>query len=186
MLVIDASALVEVLVGDPTGVPDLARRVHDAEWMSAPSLIDYEVLNVLRKLVLRRLIDTELAEESRRMLTELRLLRYEMTDDTADRVWQLRDNTSAYDAPYVALAEHLDVPLVTAERRLAEGVEGAEQRSHQQQCYGGDSYADPYVAVDSGLAVCCTRLSTPTSRSTSEAGKSDSGPFGAMSVNGDS
>ena len=124
MLVIDTSALAEVLITDPADIPRLARRVHDVEWMSAPSLIDYELLNVLRKLVLRGTIDPELAEDSRRALGALRLVRYPMTDELADRVWQLRHNASAYDASYVALAEQLNVPLVTAERRLAEGVRG--------------------------------------------------------------
>ena len=44
MLVIDASALVELLTVDPDDEPDLASRVHEVEWMSAPDLIDYEVL----------------------------------------------------------------------------------------------------------------------------------------------
>lgn len=124
MLVIDTSALVEVLTTDPAAIPELAQRVHDVEWMSAPSLVDYEVLNVLRKLVLRRSIDPELAEDCRRTLRALRLVRYPMDDELADRVWQLRHNVSAYDASFLALAEHLNVPLVTAERRLAVGVRG--------------------------------------------------------------
>lgn len=124
MLVIDTSALVEVLTIDPLAIPDLSRRLHDVEWMSAPSLIDYEALNVLRKLVLHQSIDIELAEESRRTLRSLRLVRYPMSDELAERVWQLRHSASAYDASFVALAEHLKVPLVTAERRLAMGVRG--------------------------------------------------------------
>jgi len=62
MLVIDASALVELLTVDPDDEPDLASRVHEVEWMSAPDLIDYEVLNVLRKMVLRGDIEVELAQ----------------------------------------------------------------------------------------------------------------------------
>lgn len=122
MLVIDASALVELLTVDPDDEPDLACRVHEVEWMSAPDLIDYEVLNVLRKMVLRGDIEVELAQESRLALRDLRLSRQPLTDEIADRVWQLRHNASAYDAAYLALAEHLDVPLVTADRRLAEGL----------------------------------------------------------------
>ncbi len=122
MLVIDASALVEVLVVDPADIPALVGRVYDAEWLSAPDLIDYEILNVLRKMVLRGDIDAPLAEESRLALRTLRLVRHAMTDEMSDRVWQLRHNASAYDASYLVLAEHLGVSLVTAERRLAEGL----------------------------------------------------------------
>jgi predicted nucleic acid-binding protein len=124
VLVIDASALIEILTVDPCDIPDLARRVHDAEWMSAPDLVDYEVLNVLRKMVIRSDIDAELAEQSRLALRDLRLSRHPMTDDMSDRVWQLRHNASAYDASYIALAEVLGVPLVTAERRIADGLRG--------------------------------------------------------------
>jgi predicted nucleic acid-binding protein len=122
MLVIDASALVELLTVDPDDEPGLASRVHEVEWMSAPDLIDYEVLNVLRKMVLRGDIEVELAQESRLALRDLRLSRQPLTDEMADRVWELRHNASAYDAAYLALAEQLDVPLVTVDRRLAEGL----------------------------------------------------------------
>lgn len=124
MIVVDASAIVEVLTVDPTDNPDLARRVHDVEWMSAPDLIDYEVINVLRRMVLRGDIDVSLAEVARQTLRALRLSRYPLTDDLTDRMWQLRDNVTAYDAAYVALAEHLDMPLVTTDGRLAEGLRG--------------------------------------------------------------
>lgn len=70
MLVIDASALVELLTVDPDDEPDLACRVHEVEWMSAPDLIDYEVLNVLRKMVLRGDIEVGLAQESRLALRD--------------------------------------------------------------------------------------------------------------------
>lgn len=124
MLVIDASALLEVLTVDPAEIPDLARRVHEAEWMSAPDLLDYEVLNVLRRLVLAGDIGEELADQSRLTVRELRLSRHPMTDALSDRVWRLRGNLTAYDAPYVALAEELDLPLVTTDHRLAAGARG--------------------------------------------------------------
>lgn len=101
MLVIDASALVEVLTADPDEIHELAQRVLDAERMSPPNLIDYQVLNVLRRMVFGGDIDGELAEDTRRTLRALRLTRYPPTDEMSDRVWQLRHNASAYDASYL-------------------------------------------------------------------------------------
>lgn len=89
-LVIDAPALVEVSTVDPDEIPALAERVCGAEWLSAPSLVDYEVLDVLRTLVARGDIDHELAASARQVFDDLRLIRYPLTDDAADRVWQLR------------------------------------------------------------------------------------------------
>lgn len=135
MLVIDASALVEVLTADPADIPDLANRVREAEWMNAPDLIDYEVLNVLHRMALRGDIDHEVAEDSRLALRDLRLSRHSLTDELANRIWQLRHNASAYDAAYVALAEQLAVPLVTADVRLAAGV-------HELTSVDLESYAE--------------------------------------------
>lgn len=124
MLVIDASALVDVLVTDPAEIPDLAHRVHDAEWVSAPDLLDYEVLNVLRRMTLRGDIDNQLAEQSRLTVRQLRISRHPLSDRMSDRMWHLRHTITAHDAAYVALAEELDLPLVTADRRLAASVQG--------------------------------------------------------------
>ncbi|MGH3501207.1 MAG: hypothetical protein ACRDQA_10030, partial [Nocardioidaceae bacterium] len=65
----------------------LARRVREVEWMAAPGAVDYEVLNVLRKLLAGGHIDAELADDSRHALQDLRLSRYPMTVEMADRVW---------------------------------------------------------------------------------------------------
>src|SRR5699024_4464667 len=72
MLVIDACALIEILTVEPSEIPELNNRVRASEWMSAPALIDYEVLNVLRKMATRGDIDEYLAEESRLVLRNLR------------------------------------------------------------------------------------------------------------------
>jgi len=122
MLVIDACALIEILTVEPSEIPELNNRVRASEWMSAPALIDYEVLNVLRKMATRGDIDEYLAEESRLVLRNLRLNRVPLDDEMSERIWELRHNVSAYDASYVAVAEHLNVPLVTTERRLASGA----------------------------------------------------------------
>lgn len=119
MLVIDASAVVELLTTDPAEVPELAERIRSAEWMSAPSLIDYEVHNVLRKMVYRKDISADMANESLQTFWKLRIGRYQLTNEMSARVWELRNNISAYDAAYIVLAEKLNVPLVTTEKRLA-------------------------------------------------------------------
>lgn len=120
MLVVDASAIVEVLTVDPAEIPELVDRLSDVEWMSAPYLIDYEVHNVLRKMIFRGDIDAEMADEARGAYRTLRLSRHALTEDMAERAWALRENITAYDASYIALAETLNVPFVTTERRLAE------------------------------------------------------------------
>jgi predicted nucleic acid-binding protein len=122
VIVIDASALIEVLTVDPREVAELARRVRDIDWMSAPSLIDYETLNVLRTMVARADIDSALADDARLALRDLRLTRHALTDELTERMWQLRHSLTAYDAAYIALAEQLDVPLITTDRRLADGA----------------------------------------------------------------
>lgn len=119
MLVIDASALVEVLTSDPDENPVLIKRLVGADWMSAPYLLDYELHNVLRKMTSRGDIDEDLATAARLTFRQLRIVRHALSESMSDRVWVLRHNVSGYDASYLALAEELQVPLVTTERRLA-------------------------------------------------------------------
>lgn len=123
-LVIDASALIEVLTVNPKQIPDLVTRVQAAEWMNAPHLLDYELHSVLRKLVAREAIPLRLAEDARGALQRLRIGRYPLTSTLSARVWELRHSVSAHDAAYVALAEELAMPLVTTDRRLADGLKG--------------------------------------------------------------
>jgi len=113
MLVIDASVLVEALLVNGSSRSRLA-----AENLPAPELIDAELLSVLRRLVLAGKLQEGDALQA--LATAHRLgLRRHPSRVLWMRAWELRRNLSAYDALYVALAEHLDVPLLTADGRLA-------------------------------------------------------------------
>jgi len=111
-LVVDASALVDALLIDG------AARAHLAEAsLHTPELIDAELLSVLRRLVLRgQLVEQQalLALDTAQLLG----LRRHTTRQLWPRAWQLRTNLSAYDALYVALAEQLNLPLLSADGRL--------------------------------------------------------------------
>lgn len=119
MIVIDASALVELLVGGTPRAARVAARISDpAESLHAPQLIDLEVASVLRSLESRRQLSRALATRSIVDLLALDLTRYPH-EALVPRIWQLRGHLTAYDAAYVALAENLASPLVTCDRRLA-------------------------------------------------------------------
>ncbi len=116
MLVVDASAVLHALSADhPNEL--LVRRLSDAASLHAPHLFDVEVLNGLRRLVGRRQLTLDRAQDAITDLADLALVRYPHIG-FADRIWALRANVTAYDAAYVALAEALDCPLVTSDARL--------------------------------------------------------------------
>ncbi len=120
MIVVDASAVVEILV-IRGHVPGLDERVSGAESLHAPHLIDTEVQHAFRGLVRGRKLSFDRAADGLRDLADLNVLRYPAYP-LSDRVWELRANITAYDATYVALAELLDCPLITCDRRLARAV----------------------------------------------------------------
>lgn len=115
MLVIDASALLEVLVARVRPVGLIERLAGDE--LSAPHLLDVEVLSGLRRLVANGELSEDRANDARTDFAAMAVLRYSH-DVLSDRAWELRHNLSAYDAVYVALAEILDVPLVTSDRMI--------------------------------------------------------------------
>ena len=84
----------------------------------APELIDLEFANAFRKLVLRGALGPNVAGDHLSEWSANALIRCSHAM-LLPRVWELRDNITPYDAAYVALAEILGVPLVTADRRLA-------------------------------------------------------------------
>jgi predicted nucleic acid-binding protein len=117
VIVIDASALALALLDDgPLG--DKARTVltNDTDW-AAPAHLLAEVLSVLRGHVLGSKLSLDRAGEA---ITALSGMVISLSDCQAllYRIWRLRHNMTSYDAAYVALAESLDAPVVTADARL--------------------------------------------------------------------
>jgi len=117
VIVIDASALVELLVGGTPRAHLVAVRIR-RETLHAPHLIDLEVVSVLRSLEARQVLSAPDASRATGDLVALAMSRYPHEPLVA-RIWQLRGNLTAYDACYVALAESLGVPLVTCDAKLA-------------------------------------------------------------------
>ncbi len=119
MIVLDASAALELLLGSPPGQEIAARITDPHETVHAPHLLSVEVAQVLRRQTLAGNIATARALDAVRDLADLDVIKYEHEPFLA-RMWELRDNLTAYDAAYVALAEVLDAPLVTRDRRIAD------------------------------------------------------------------
>ncbi len=117
MIVVDTSAIVDLLVESPVNQP-LFSRLASVREMHVPHLIDVEFLAVVRKLVGAGLISDLQAHIARQRFSQLPLHRYPHYPQT-DRVWALRPSITAYDAQFVALAETLGLALVTCDRRLA-------------------------------------------------------------------
>lgn len=117
MIVVDCSAVVDALTA-PDRTDDL-RVLLAAEELAAPALLDFEVVSVLRGLILREHLAAARAEDALTDFDDLQIRRWPSADGLRRRALQLRDNVSAYDAAYVVLAEALDCPLVTRDRRLA-------------------------------------------------------------------
>ena len=116
-IVCDASAVVTVLLDSGDAGSWLARRLSGTE-LFAPALLPFECANIFRRHELAGLISTDQAAQAHADLRDLpvELFSYE---SLAQRVWDLRNNLTCYDAGYVALAELLDAPLVTLDRRLS-------------------------------------------------------------------
>lgn len=115
MIVIDASAMVEALVGRQVDDDLLDALQGD---LHAPHLLDVEVVSVLRGLTITGKLKARAAEQARIDHFAFTIARYELAG-LAERVWELRNNHTAYDACYLALAEALSAPLYTCDRKLA-------------------------------------------------------------------
>lgn len=113
MIVVDASAALSALLNDGP-----ARQALMADQLHAPHLVDSEVTSGLRRVVATGMIDADAGWLALDTWRRLGLTRYAV-HPLLERVWELRDNLTAYDAGYVALAEALGCALLTADAKLS-------------------------------------------------------------------
>ncbi len=117
MIVVDSSAVVDLLAGGHERATWVAEKIRDAEALAAPHLVDVEVVGALRRLVNAGYVSSEDAYRAVGDLLQLDLERYPHLD-LVDRAWSLRDRLSMGDAIFVSLAEALAAPLLTTDGRL--------------------------------------------------------------------
>lgn len=114
-LVVDSSIIVAALLDASDDV--LRRRLAEPRVLHAPHLLDFEVSHALRGLVIGGKLSLDRADEARADFADLTIERLPGAV-VAERTWELRENFTAYDASYIALAELLDCPLLTGDRKL--------------------------------------------------------------------
>jgi predicted nucleic acid-binding protein len=119
LIVLDASAAVTVLLNLGEGAALIRERMDRSDdGPHVPHLFEVEVMHVLRRYALSGALSPERARLALGRLSTMRITRYPHSA-LLSRVWELRDNVTAYDATYVALAETLEAPLITRDERLA-------------------------------------------------------------------
>ncbi|MEM7705634.1 MAG: type II toxin-antitoxin system VapC family toxin [Pseudomonadota bacterium] len=125
MIVIDASVVLELLLKGQKAAAAQSAVAGYKNW-AAPHLLDVEVVQVLRRFVLSGECDSKRAEQSLNLLSLMPITRY-THQPLVRRVWAWRENLTAYDASYVALAEALGCPLVTRDKKLAASAQPIAQ-----------------------------------------------------------
>ena len=118
MIVLDASVVVDLLIKPAADTSELRARIRAAGTVYAPHLMDAEVTNTLRRHLLRGWIDEISARRAIRRLAGMQV-RWRPHRVLLGRALALRDQLSAYDAIYVAMAEVTGATLLTRDARLA-------------------------------------------------------------------
>jgi len=121
LIVIDASALVDLLLRAPAAKAIQTKIFAQGQSLHAPHLLDVEVAQVIRRHAAHGDISSDRGQAALADLADLPLQRYPH-GLFLKRIWALRNNLTAYDAAYVALAEALDAVLLTRDSRLASAV----------------------------------------------------------------
>lgn len=117
MIVLDTSAMVELLVGRDA-IADEIRDLVTGQRLAAPQAMDLECASTLRGLVNGRKLPAREAERALDLLAKMNAKRYGHAA-LLPRIWQLSNNMWPYDAAYVALAESLSAQLVTIDAKVA-------------------------------------------------------------------
>jgi predicted nucleic acid-binding protein len=116
--VVDASVLAAFYTADDPRRDQVVQRLAGGHALFAPAHLDAEVVSALRGMARRSPVVERSAAEALRHLAGFPIRRMELLP-LLERMWQLRDTITSYDAAYVALAECLDGPLITCDGKLA-------------------------------------------------------------------
>jgi predicted nucleic acid-binding protein len=119
VIVIESSAMVSALVGDPVN-PDLLALLADEE-LHAPALLDFEVASALRGHVMSGKLDPVQLDDAVEDFITFRIERHPMTG-LLGHLLDLRENFTVYDAAYLVLAQALEAPIVSADAKLREAI----------------------------------------------------------------
>jgi predicted nucleic acid-binding protein len=117
-VILDASAVVDWLIDSPGLGRSISVHLAESTVLATCDLCDVEVTSALRRKVFRGELTAQRALAALEDLTNLNARRFPSGQLTG-RIWELRDNLTPFDAAYVALAEALDLPLLTTDARIA-------------------------------------------------------------------